>query len=69
MADKNFIRQRINVYAGREVELDSDEDVQSLLRDKFNIHLPQRANFLDSLTSANSQHDILDLLIEYRQLK
>ncbi|HEY7772308.1 MAG TPA: hypothetical protein VIC26_03950 [Marinagarivorans sp.] len=69
MADKDFIRQRINVYAGREIEPDSDDDVQRLLREKFNIHLPQRASFLDSLTSANSRHDILDLLIEYRQLK
>ena len=68
MADKDFMRQRIIAYAGRPMDPDSDVEVQALLRQKFNIHLPQRASFLDSLVSAASTHELLDLLIEYRKL-
>lgn len=66
MATKEFISQRINVYAGREIDPDSDKDVQEMLRTKFNIHLPQRQTMNESLGAAISDHDIIRLILQYR---
>lgn len=66
MANKEFIARRINIYAGREIDPDSDKDIQEMLRTKFNIHLPQRQTMNESLSAAINDHEILQLILQYR---
>lgn len=66
MVNKEFISRRINIYAGREIDPNSDKDVQEMLRSKFNIHLPQRQTMNESLSAAIHDHEILRLLLQYR---
>ena len=68
MANKEFISRRINIYAGREIDLDSDKEIQEMLRTKFNIHLPQRQTMNESLGAAINDHEILSLILQYRSL-
>lgn len=65
--DKAFVLQRICVYAGKTIDPDSDEEVVEMLRRKFDIRLPQRPSMIDSLASSASNHEILKLIIDYRQ--
>jgi len=69
MASKEFILQRICIFAGRPIDPHSDFQVRELLDKKFNIKLPQRTTFDDSLTSATSEHEVLNLIIRYRRFK
>lgn len=66
MTSKEFLLQRICIYAGKPVDPNSDIEVSALLRDKFNIRLPQRPSFIESLQSTTSTHEILDLIVKYR---
>jgi DNA polymerase I-like protein with 3'-5' exonuclease and polymerase domains len=68
MVNKDFILQRIQVYAGKEFDPSVDDQVSEVLRAKFNIHLPQRVSMNESLTSAISDHEIVDLILQYRLL-
>lgn len=68
MTDKEFIFQRICVYTGGNIDPNSDQQVVQVLRDKFNIRLPQRKTILESLKASISDHEILGLLIKYRAL-
>jgi DNA polymerase I-like protein with 3'-5' exonuclease and polymerase domains len=68
MADKEFISQRINFYAGREIDPTSDKEVQEVLRSKFNIHLPQRKTLNESLAATISDHEIIHLIQQYRSV-
>jgi len=68
MTGKEFILQRICIFAGRVIDPSSDVQVKELLRDKFNIQLPQRSSFVESLKSAACSHEILDLIVRYRAL-
>ena len=65
---KEFISQRIAVYAGKQIDPNSDKQVEEVLLSKFNIHLPQRRSMNESLIAAISDHEILRLIIEYRSL-
>jgi hypothetical protein len=66
MSEKEFILQRICVYAGREIDPNVDSEVEQMLRSKFNIHLPQRRSMNESLAATISDHEVLGLLIKYR---
>lgn len=68
MASRHFVLQRICNFAGETIDPDSDKQVEDILRRKFNIHLPQRSAFNDALASTVSDHEILDLLIQYRTM-
>ena len=68
MSNKEFILQRICIYAGKSFDPFIDEQVFQVLRSKFNIHLPQRATMEASLESAISDHEILDLILKYRTM-
>ena len=68
MANKDFILQRIVVYAGREFDPGIDKEVVEVLRSKFDIRLPQRASVNQSLASATSDHEIIRLILEYRTM-
>jgi len=65
---KDFIRQRIAIYAGADIDPDDDDQVKVMLQQKFNIFLPQRASFTDALSDAISDHEIISLLVKYRTL-
>lgn len=66
MANKEFILQRIRVYAGEEFDPIVDKQVKEVLRSKFDIRLPQRASMNESLASATSDHEIIRLILQYR---
>jgi DNA polymerase I-like protein with 3'-5' exonuclease and polymerase domains len=66
MANKEFIYQRIRVYVGKDFDPSVDGEVESILRSKFNIHLPQRTSLNDSLASTKSDHEIVGLILQYR---
>ena len=68
MTNKDFIFQRIRIYAGKEFDPAVDEQVEEVLRSKFNILLPQRASINASLESATSDHEILGLILQYRAM-
>jgi DNA polymerase I-like protein with 3'-5' exonuclease and polymerase domains len=66
MANKEFLSQRINVYAGKAIDPNVDKEVEEMLRSKFNIYLPQRPSMNESLSAVNNDHEIISLLIQYR---
>lgn len=68
MANKAFILQRICIYAGKEFDPNSDKQVEEILRNKFNILLPQRRSMNESLVAATSDHEIIGLIINYRDM-
>jgi len=68
MSTKAFLHQRLSVYAGRDFDPCVDDDVSEVLRNKFNIHLPQRPSFDESLESATSDHEVISLILQYRKL-
>ena len=68
MDSKEFIHKRICIYAGKDIDPNSDEQVGDILRSKFNIHLPQRRSMSESLTSAISDHEIISLILKYRAM-
>lgn len=67
MANRDFILQRICIYAGREIDPDDNKQVADILRSKFNVHLPQRASFNESLELAICDHEIISLILQYRK--
>ena len=67
MASKEFILQRICIFAGKDIDPANDKQVEEMLRNKFNIHLPQRSSLNESLTAVNSDHEILTLIKQYRE--
>ena len=68
MANKEFLHQRICIFAGKEIDPNSDRHVEDMLRNKFNIHLPQRTSMNESLAAVNSDHEIISLIQQYRAL-
>lgn len=68
MASKDFILQRICVYAGTEFDPNVDKQVVDVLRSKFDIRLPQRSSVNASLASTASDHEIIRLILEYRAM-
>lgn len=69
MEDKAFILQRICNFAGQEFDPNSDEQVEDILRKKFNVFLPQRRSMNDSLVSCISDHEIIKLIKKYRDVE
>ena len=68
MDSKEFVHKRICIYAGKNIDPNSDEQVEDILRSKFNIHLPQRNSMNESLTSATSDHEIIGLILKCRAM-
>ena len=66
---KDFVLERIRIFAGKEIDPNEDAQVVSMLREKFNIRLPQRNHLSDSLSSVASDHEIIALLLQYRSMK
>ncbi|MEL0612744.1 hypothetical protein [Marinomonas arenicola] len=68
MTDKHFIFQRIQNYAGEGFDPTADDQIAAMLQSKFNIYLPQRTSIDKSLESTSSDHEIINLIIQYRTL-
>jgi DNA polymerase I-like protein with 3'-5' exonuclease and polymerase domains len=68
VANKEFIYQRICIFTGKDIDPHSDQQVEEMLRNKFNIHLPQRQSMNESLAAAISDHEIISLIQQYRAL-
>jgi len=68
MDTKEFVLNRICIFAGKTIDPNSDEQVKETLRYKFDIHLPQRQTLTESLSSAKSDHEIIDLILKYRAM-
>ena len=68
MDSKEFVHKRICIYAGRDIDPNSDEQVKDVLRSKFNIHLPQRKSLNESLAAAKSDHELIGLILKYRAM-
>ncbi len=66
MTPEEFNLRRICNLAGEDFDPNSDEEVVTILKRKFNIYLPQRSNLVDSLTQTNSDHEIIELILRYR---
>ena len=64
--NRDFIHQRICIFSGKEIDPNSDEQVINILRDKFNIYLPQRPTLDEALASSGSDHEVIHLIIQYR---
>ncbi|MBL4794035.1 MAG: hypothetical protein JKY24_00605 [Pseudomonadales bacterium] len=64
---KEFKLQRIRVFAGEDIDPFSDEQVVSTLLNKFDIRLPQRRTLNESLKATSSVHEIVDLILGYRE--
>jgi len=69
MANKDFILQRISIFAGKEIDPNADEEVDELLKEKFEIMLPQRRSMNESLEASTSDHDVVALILKYRMMK
>ncbi len=68
MVDKAFILQRICIYAGKQIDPNSDLQVKDVFNNVLGIKLPQRRTFNESLSVANDEHEIIDLIIKYRNI-
>ena len=67
MVDKAYIKQRINIFAKTPIDPNSDLQVKSALLG-LNIKLPQKNNLDDSLNASNDAHEIVRLIIQYRNM-
>jgi len=67
MLDKSYIKQRINIFANAPIDPNSDLQVKSALLG-LNIKLPQKNNLDDSLNASNEVHEIVRLIIQYRNM-
>ena len=66
MSSKSFLLQRIQVFAKQEFDPNSDEQVEDILRRKFSVYLPQRQSFDARLANTICDHEIINLIKEYR---
>ncbi|MCB5162217.1 hypothetical protein [Marinomonas algarum] len=65
---KEFLLQRICIFANQTFDPNSDKQVVSLLKSRFNIRLPQRRSINESLSSSVSDHEIVQLILKYRAM-
>ncbi|CCK76007.1 MAG: hypothetical protein KBT75_05095 [Oleispira antarctica] len=68
MESKKNILEKIFIFAEKDFDPTIDKDVVQILRDKFNIYLPQRSALNESLESTASSHEIIELILKYRTL-
>ena len=66
--NKDFIKQRIDIFADADIDPTSDEQVIAMLKRKFNILLPQRPTLDEALEVVTKKHDIIALIIDYRAM-
>lgn len=65
--NKDYIQQRIIIFAGKPIDPASDLQVKDVLLG-LKIRLPQRTNLDDALNASNEEHEIVRLIVRYRKL-
>lgn len=65
--NKDYLLQRIHIFAGYEIDPLDDRKVTELLMNKFEILLPQRRTLDESLAASGSDHEIVSLILKYRK--
>ena len=68
MTDKAFILQRICIYAGKQIDPNSDLQVKDVFNNVLGIKLPQRRTLNESLAAVNNDHEIIGLIKKYRNI-
>ena len=68
MTDKAFILQRICIFAGKQIDPNSDLQVKDVFNNVLGIKLPQRRTLNESLAAANNEHEIIGLIEKYRNI-
>jgi DNA polymerase I-like protein with 3'-5' exonuclease and polymerase domains len=68
MTMKAFLHERICNFVGKTVDPSSDSQVEEALRIQLNIRLPQRPTMDEALSSSNSDHEVIELLLKYRAM-
>lgn len=58
--------QRIQNYLGAAIDPNADADIVEALRQKFSIYLPQRQSLDDALAATISDHEVVELILQYR---
>ena len=66
--NREFIQQRIAVFAGTAIDPNTDSEVIEMLKRRFNIHLPQRPTLDEALKACISDHEIINLISDYRAI-
>lgn len=66
MNSREFLLKRICIFAGEDFDPKLDEIVIDILARKFDIKLPQRRSLDESLSATICDHEIISLLIKYR---
>jgi hypothetical protein len=64
--NKAFIKQRIAIFADKDIDPAIDSEVIELLQRKFNILLPQRPTLDEALEVVIKTHEVIGLIIQYR---
>ena len=67
MRNIKYVKQRIDIFAGKAINPNSDLQVKDVLRE-LEIKLPQKTTLDDSLNASNNEHEIVRLIIQYRKL-
>ncbi|MFT5593009.1 MAG: DNA polymerase I-like protein with 3'-5' exonuclease and polymerase domains [Oceanicoccus sp.] len=68
MTMKTFLHERICNFFGKELDPNSDAQIEEALKTQLNIRLPQRPTMNDALSSSNSDHEVIELLLKYRSM-
>jgi len=68
VTDKAFILQRICIFAGKQIDPNSDLQVKDVFNNVLGIKLPQRRTLNESLAAANNEHEIIGLIEKYRNI-
>jgi hypothetical protein len=68
VTDKAFILQRICIYAGKQIDPNSDLQVKDVFNNVLGIKLPQRRTLNESLEAANHEHEIIGLITKNRNI-
>lgn len=66
MKNHKGIETRLRTLMGEDLDLQSDEQVLITLKRKYNIYLPQRKCLYDALRNSNSDHEVVNLLLQHR---
>lgn len=69
MADNSILYQRICNFTHSGFDPTNDANVILILRNTFDVHLPQRSSLDKSLEAAASEHEIINLILRYRMKK
>ncbi len=66
--NKEFLKQRIAIFSGKDIDPNVDAEVIDILKRKFAILLPQRPTLNESLDAVIKSHEVIGLILNYRNM-